>query len=278
MTAGGAVSAIVPQIWSQKFTQNLRAALPWIDCVARDYEGEIQNLGDRVFIPTLPDGSVASIMGEGAVGETDAATASTTPLIINLRAYKDFKISDQAQLQSISFMDQLRDIAINAIMQKMQNLIIASVVPSPSAPDHTLAYTSGTTLALVDILAAKRLLDAANVPDDSRFMISGTGQANDMLNIVNFVNTQYAPTMAGAAPSITGAVQLPVEGFIPKKTTANGNVSHFFHRSFLQMAVQKQLSIKLYDLGVLGERGYRLNVDILFGLKQNFDTRVVSVG
>lgn len=276
MTASGDLSAIVPQIWSQKFTQNLRAALPWIDSVARDYEGEIAQIGDRVFIPTLPDGSVASLVLEGAQSDAQAVTATTTPLIINKQAVWDFNVTNIAQLQSIPFMDRMRDMAINAIMQRMQNEIIGAVVPSASSPDHTIAYVSGTTLAHADILAAKRLLDNQNVPDDGRVLISGTNQANDLLNVINFVNSQYRD--AGmAAPSATGAVNQGLLGFQPKKTTANGNVTYAFHRSFLQMAVQRSLSIKIYDMGVVGQRSYRVNVDLLFGLVQNFNTRVVTI-
>lgn len=274
LTASGNLSAIVPQIWSQKFTDNLRAALPWIDSVARDYEGEIQQLGDRVLIPTLPDGSVASLVLEGAQSDAQATVASTTPLIINKQAVYDFVVTNIAQLQSINFMDHERDIAFNAIMQRMQKEIISEVSPSGSAPDNTISYASGTTLAYADLLSAKRLLDAQNVPEDGRIVISGSGQANDLLNVINFVNTQYN---GGSAPSVTGQTPSSLLGFAPKKTTANGNTTFAFHRNFLQMAVQKALTVKIYDLGVNGQRGFRVNVDILFGVKQVHSERVVSI-
>lgn len=278
MSAGGSLSAIVPELWSQRFTQNLRAALPFLDTVARDYEGEIQNLGDTVNIPTLPDGAVATVENEGSVSDAQAITATVTPLVINQRVVCDFNITDQSQLQSIAIMDNLRDIAINAIMQKMQALIIAAIVPSASNPDHTIAYASGTTLAAADILSAKRLLDAQNVPKENRIIVPGSNQDNDLLNISAFVNNQTAPNVNGSAPSITGQVTQPVYGFQPRPTTAVGNVTYAFHRSFLQMAVQKALTMKLYDQGVVGKRSFRLNVDLLFGLKLNFNTRVVQIG
>ncbi len=280
MSAGGSVSAIVPKLWSQKFTQNLRAALPFLDTVARDYEGEIANLGDTVYIPTLPDGAVATVENEGSQTDAQAIVASTTALVINQRVVCDFAITDQSKLQSIPFMDNLRDIAINAILQKMQLLIIAGIVPSPSAPDHTIAYTSGTTLAKADISAAKRLLDAQNVPAENRILVTGSSQDNDLTNILELINSQYNPAnvAGGSAPIVTGQVRNPVLGFQPRPTTASGNVTYCFHRSFLQMAVQKALTMTLYDQGVVGKRSYRLNVDLLFGLKQNFNTRVVQIG
>jgi hypothetical protein len=43
------------------------------------------------------------------------------------------------------------------------------------------------------------------------------------------------------------------------------------------MAVQDQLSISTYDLGVDGIRAARVNVDLLWGLKQLDNKRVVSI-
>lgn len=140
MAADGTVSAIVPQIWSQRFTDNLRAALPWVDSVAKDYEGEVKNLGDRVLIPTLPDGAEADVIQEGASADAKATTAFTTPLIINKQVVWDFIVTGISRLQSISYMDQMRDIAINAIMQKMQSIIMDEF-PLRPAPRITRLLT-----------------------------------------------------------------------------------------------------------------------------------------
>ena len=43
------------------------------------------------------------------------------------------------------------------------------------------------------------------------------------------------------------------------------------------MAVQKELGVMVYDLGVEGKRGIRVNSTILFGLKQLDNKRVVSI-
>ena len=118
------------------------------------------------------------------------------------------------------------------------------------------------------------MLDAQNVPKPGRVLISGTGQSNDLLNVINFVNSQYN---GGDAASKSGQVNGQVLGFVPKDTTANANSTYCFHPSFLQMAVQKSLSIGIYDLGVVGERSFRVNVDLLFGVKQVHDERIVSI-
>lgn len=64
---------------------------------------------------------------------------------------------------------------------------------------------------------------------------------------------------------------------MPKMTNVVSSTSYFFHPSFLTMAIQQQLNIELFNLGVDGVRGSRLNVDILYGIKQLDDERVVSI-
>ena len=275
MTSATQTAAIVPEIWSAKFYEVLLAKLPFIDSVSKDYEGEIKKLGDTVNISSIPEFSDATELPEGAKADADAVTITSQALVINKRTFKDYKVTDQAQLQSIEFMDGLRDKAIYAIQKRMQAVIIAAISPSASAPDHAIAYDSGTTLALADVLEAKELLDDADVPESDRFGVLGSAASNDLFNITGFVSRDFIPA---GSPLTSGAIQTPIAGFMPKMTTEVGTVSYFAHPSFLTMAVQKDLSPKVYDLGVNGERAARVNCDVLWGLEQLDNKRVVTIG
>lgn len=269
-----ATSVIIPEIWSAKFYDVLQASLPFIDSVDRNYEGEIQNLGDTVNISTIPDFSTATLLGEGAAGDAEAVTVTGQQLVINSRAFKDVIITKKSQMQSLEFMDKLRDKMIYAILKKMQADIISAIVPSASAPDHQIAYDSGSTLALADILEAKELLDAADVMEDNRMCVLGSAQVNDLFNITGFISRDFIPA---GSPITSGQFVTPICGFMPKMTTVVSSTSRFFHPSFLTMAVQQQLQINEYDLGVEGVRGKRVNADILYGIKQLDNERVVSI-
>ncbi len=273
ITTGGAVTAITPQLWSAAFYDNLRAKLPFIESVSRAYEGEIRNLGNTVKIPTMDDGSVAQNLLEGENGEASEFDTSTTDLVINKRTFKDAIVTDQAQLQSVEFMDKLRDNLFNAVRQKMQIDIIDEIAPSTSSPNHDLSYASGTTLAKVDILDAKDALDVANVSEEGRIMIPGASQQNDLLNEATLTSSDFGRS---GNENVNGAFDRPILGFTMRSTTAVGNSSFFFHPSFMQMAVQKEMSINVYDLGVGGNRSFRVNVDILWGVKQIDDVRIVK--
>lgn len=275
ITAATEASVLVPEIWSQKWFEVLLAELPFNSLVNRDYEGEIVSLGDTVKISSLPEFDAAVVLSEDARSDASAITATQQSLVINSRVTKDFIVTNQALMQSLPFMDKMRDLAIYSINKKIQSLIVAATVPSTSSPDHAIAFDSGTTLALADILECKELLDLQDVPMSDRFMVMGAAQLNDLFNISGFMSSDYVTSTGGTQ---SGNIPPALLGFAPKWTTEVGNVVYFAHKSYLTLAIQKGLSIAEYDLGVDGKRARRVNCDVLMGLKQLDNTRVVKLG
>lgn len=273
-TAGTHTAAIIPEIWSRRFYEILKDKLPFIDSVSTDYQGEITSLGNIINIASVPEFSAAAELAEDAAGSADAVTITSQQLVINKRTYKDYLVTDLAQIQSIPFMDQLRDRAIFAIQKRMQAVILAAIVPSAAAPDHQISYTAGTTLALADILAAKELLDTQNVPEDRRICVVGAAQYNDLFNITGFVSRDFIPA---GSPLTSGAIATPVCGFEIKMTNVVSTTSYFFHPSFMSMAIQKEINVGDFDQRVNGTRGTRVTIDVLWGLKQLDNKRVVSI-
>ena len=273
-TAGSELSVIVPEIWSARYYDVLLSSLAFNSIVSRDYEGEIQNLGDTVKISTFPEFSAAGELAEGSKGDADAVTVTQQSLVINNRTYKDFIVTNKAQLQSLPAMDKLRELAIYAIQKRIQALIIATIAPSASAPDHAIAYDSGTTLALADLLEAKELLDDQDVPMADRHAVLGSAQTNDIFNITGFTSSDF---ILDGSPLTSGEVNRALLGFMPHMTTEVGAVAYLFHRSFMTMAAQQGINVSIYDLGSEGKRAARVNVDTLWGLKQLDNKRVVSI-
>ena len=274
MTAGSNLTAIIPEVWSSRYFDVLLADLPFNSLVSKDWEGEIKDLGDIVNISSFPEFDEGDELAEDAAADASAITVSGQQLVINKRVVKDFIITRLAIAQSLEHMDKLRELAIYAIMKKMEKTIIATIVPSAAAPDHAIAYTSGTTLALADIIAIKRLLDAANVPSGGRCMVAGSNQTNDIFNITGFTSSDF---LVSGSPLTSGMVSSPLLGFAPKMTTLVGAVTHFFHPSFMTMAAQEGLAVKEYDLGADGKRAVRVNIDTLYGLKQLDGLRVATL-
>lgn len=274
MTAGTELSVIVPEIWSRRYYDVLLQDNPFNSIVSRDWEGEIQAVGDTVKISTFPEFNQGDIIAEGAAADAESVTVTQQSLVIDSRIVKDFILTNRAMLQSLPAMDKLQELSVFAINKKIQAEIISRTVPSASAPDHQIAYDSGTTLALADILEAKELLDTQDVPMSDRHGVMGAAQLNDIFAITNFTSSDF---LVSGAPVQTGELPAALLGFMPHFTTAVSNTSYWFHRSYFTMASQQGVNISIYDLGVEGKRAARVNVDVLVGFKQLDDERVVTL-
>ena len=265
-------AAAIPELWAAAFYPTLLEKLPFAGSVATNYQGVIQQLGDTVNITSWPQFDEAEEILENQAVAADAVTAQNIQLLINKQLAKDFIITRKTELQSLEIMNALRDLALHSILKKMQKIIIAAIVPSTS-PDHTIGYSSGTTLQLVDILAAKELLDNADVEEAGRTMILGAAQYNDLFNIAGIVSTDFGQS----GSLVSGQVNGLVLGMQVKWTSEVGNTAYFSHPLFIEMAVQQEPTPSVHDLGVNGVRGTRVNMEVLFGLKQASDLRVVTV-
>lgn len=275
MRASTEMSAIVPELWSARFYDVLLAELPFASLIDNSYEGEISDLGDTVNISSFPEFDTGIELAEDARNDAESITVTGQQLVINKRVAKDFIVTRMATLQSLPHMDKLRELAVYSLMKKMQSILLAAVVPSASAPDHSIAYDSGTTLALADILEAKELLDAQDVPQADRHAGLGVAQMNDIFNITGFTSSDFLLAQSGA-PLATGQVP-PLLGFQLAMSSEFGTTSYWFHRSFMTVAVQDPVRVNQYDLGVDGIRGVRVNCDVLFGVKQLDNLRVVTL-
>lgn len=273
MKTSAEVSAIVSEQWSSKYYDVLLAELPMNSLISKDYEGDIANLGDSVNISTIPEFDDATELPEADAADADSVTIGSQQLVINKRIVKDFIVTNKAQLQSIPFVDKLKDLAIYSIQKKIQALIISLTVPS-AAPDHTISAVTAGTFALADILAMKELLDNQNVPMSERHMVMGSAPLNDIFNITGFTSSDF---VASGSPLQSGQLPAQLVGFMPHFTTVVGSTVYAFHTSYFTMASQQGMAVKEYDLGVEGRRATRVNCDTLIGMKQLSDKRVVTL-
>ncbi len=91
-------SAFIPQIWSQKLEQMLSKNCVMMQCVNKNWEGEIKQQGDRVKIITPAEVSVSTLTGDDITYE--ALTPTAQELTINQKKFFAFKIDDVAKAQA----------------------------------------------------------------------------------------------------------------------------------------------------------------------------------
>lgn len=91
-------SAFIPQLWSKKLNQMLEKNCVMMQCVNRNWEGEITQQGDTVKIITPADVTVSTLTTDNIAYA--ALTPKSQDLKIDQKKFFAFKIDDVAKVQS----------------------------------------------------------------------------------------------------------------------------------------------------------------------------------
>lgn len=142
-------STFIPEIWSQKLNQMLEKNCVMLQCVNRNWEGDIKNQGDTVKIITPAEVSVSTLT-------TDTITySSLTPtskdLVIDQKKFFAFKIDDVAKVQSnTNIMEAHLNNATKAIEEVQDSYLLGLHTDVPSAntvgSEETPVSLSKTTI------------------------------------------------------------------------------------------------------------------------------------
>lgn len=151
-------SAFIPEIWSQKLNTMLEKECVMLQCVNRNYEGEIKNQGDSVKIIT-PAAVSVSTLGNSNITYSELEPTAMD-LVIDQKKFFAFKINDVAQVQSnTDIMEAHLENAKKAIEEVQDSYLLsmhanadtANVVGTdekPVALDKTTIYEQFVKLAL----------------------------------------------------------------------------------------------------------------------------------
>ena len=134
-------AAFIPEIWSAKLNNMLEKECVMLQCVNRNYEGEIQNQGDKVKIIT-PATVGISTLGTEAISYSELNPTSTD-LVIDQKKFFAFKINDVAQVQSnanimgahlTSAKNAIEEVQDAYLLSMHANVDSANIVGSDSSP------------------------------------------------------------------------------------------------------------------------------------------------
>jgi hypothetical protein len=92
-------TGFIPEIWSAKLVQAFYASTVLSAISNTDYEGEIQNMGDRVKIRTKPTITIRPYKSDGLLG-LDRPTGGSVELYIGLGYYFSLILDDVMEVQS----------------------------------------------------------------------------------------------------------------------------------------------------------------------------------
>jgi hypothetical protein len=92
-------TGFIPEIWSAKLVEKFYASTVLSAISNTDYEGEIQNMGDRVKIRTKPTITIRDYKADGLLG-LDRPTGGSVELYIGIGKYFSLILDDVMEVQS----------------------------------------------------------------------------------------------------------------------------------------------------------------------------------
>lgn len=154
-----------PELWSKELLRKINDAGVMLDCVNRDYEGEIKNAGDTVHIQkigdvTVKDYDTKAIEYQELDGETDT-------LVINQKKYFAFKVDDIEKVQAnIAYMQKYLNQAKKACVL-VQDTFLLGKAADAAAKNQMGEVTLTKTNAYDTLIDMRTLLADANAIDAS---------------------------------------------------------------------------------------------------------------
>jgi len=130
----------ISEVWSQKLTTLLDKSGVMMQCVNRNYEGDIKNAGDTVHIRTFGDVTVKDYSGSITY---DELTSPISTLLIDQKKYFAFKVDDISKAQSnvdimAGYLDRAKiaiDLAKDSfLLGKHVDVPAGSIIGSDSTP------------------------------------------------------------------------------------------------------------------------------------------------
>ncbi len=166
-----AYSAFIPEIWSQKLSNMLQKECVMLQCVNRNWEGEIKNQGDKVKIIT-PANVTVSTLGDSNITYNEL-TPTSQELVIDQKKFFAFKINDVAAVQANTDIMEAHLQNAKKAIEVVQDSYLLSMHTSIQAPNIVGGDGSPVTLTKENIYSyfvelALRLKNANAVTSDKR--------------------------------------------------------------------------------------------------------------
>ncbi|MDD3151049.1 MAG: hypothetical protein PHV68_09505 [Candidatus Gastranaerophilales bacterium] len=126
-----AYANFIPEVWSQKLAVSLDNSGVMMQCVNKNYEGDIAAAGDTVKIRSFGDVSVSSYTG--TISSYSELTASSVDLIVDQSKAFAFKVNDIAKAQAnINIVDGYIQRAKIAVDLVKDQFLLAKHVDAPA--------------------------------------------------------------------------------------------------------------------------------------------------
>ena len=257
-----------PDIWSKQVLRATESNLVIARSVNRSFESDA-SVGKSVKVASIGNLAARAKAENTAITyETVAETATT--IVLNIWSYAALGIEDIVKVQS--------NIDLQSEYQQKLGYALAKDIDSKLAADFAgfsqVVGTLGTAASDANVLAAIKLLDDADVPQNERYFIMTPAEKVSKLALDRWSNALYIGT--GNMPVKNGSLgdmyglNLAVTTNLVKPSAGQAN-NAIFHRDALALVVQRTpKSHVFYDIDVFA---WKLAVEVIYGhqeMRDNF--------
>jgi len=257
-----------PDIWSKAVLRATESNLVIAKSVNREFESDA-TVGKTVKVASIGNLAARAKAENTAITyETVAETATT--ITLNIWSYAALGIEDIVKVQS--------SIDLQNEYQRKLGYAVAKDIDTKLAADFAgfsqVVGTLGTAATDANVLAAIKLLDDADVPQDDRFFVMTPAEkvsklALDRWSNALYVGTSQLPVKNGQLGDMYG-LNLMVTTNLVKPAGGQAN-NAIFHRDALALVVQRTPKTHVfYDIDVFA---WKLAVEVIYGhqeMRDNF--------
>lgn len=171
-----AITNFIPEVWAAELLSSLKKTLVFAgpQTSNRNYEGEIEQMGDTVHIVSISRPTIADYVKNTTTITPETLTDADRTLLIDQCKYFAFEVDDVDMRQSRNGGALMSEAASEAAygLADVVDLYVAGLYADADTANE-ISTTSITTaaLAVTGLVNLKVKLDQANVPQASRYVI-----------------------------------------------------------------------------------------------------------
>ena len=169
------IATFIPKIWTARLLAHLRKNLVVANLFNRNYEGEIQQMGDTVHINQLAEIAVKSYTKNVDIADPDQLSTDWQSLVIDQGDYFNFYLNDVDRAQARSnLMDEAMQSASYGLADQLDRylagLLATGTLTTGLGTDALPLYVTAEN-AYELMVQMKVALDKANVPTQGRYIL-----------------------------------------------------------------------------------------------------------
>jgi N4-gp56 family major capsid protein len=220
-----AITNMIPAIWSARLLEGLRRNLVYAQpqVVNRDYEGQIQNAGDRVYVHNFDDLTVGTYTRNSTVVSYELLDDSRKELIIDQSKFFAFRVDDLDFVQMHPKIIDAASARASTQLAETADTYVAGLYTGAAAGNTIATSQFTTTNVYSKFVDLARRMDEANIPEIGRFAVVPPWVSALLLENATFLAASKESTLNGQVGTVAGISILKSNAVV---TTGTSPVIH----------------------------------------------------